>query len=67
MICYWEQNLSFCTLNGVWGDDFHKVNLKLEKEFILFLLYLIFLLLLFHIPQKAVETFMASPWYKQSC
>ena len=37
MICYKERNLSFCTLYGVWGDDFNKIFQILEKKiFILF-------------------------------
>ena len=26
LICYKERNLSFCTLYGVWGDDFYLKN-----------------------------------------
>ena len=38
MICYKERNLSFCTLNGVWGDDFYfkKILIQKKKNFILF-------------------------------
>ena len=36
LICYKERNISFCNLNGVWGDDFHKKFQILEKNFILF-------------------------------
>ena len=38
MVCYKERNLSFCTLYGVWGDDFHKNFQILEKkiDFVLF-------------------------------
>ena len=47
MVCYKEQNLSFCTLYGVWGDDFHKKFQILEKKiFILFFLTFNFLILL---------------------
>ena len=28
MVCFKEQNLSFCTFCGVWGDDFHKKFIK---------------------------------------
>ena len=33
MVCYKKQNLSFCTLYGVWGDDFQFYK---KKFFILF-------------------------------
>ena len=38
LVCYKERNLSFCTLYGVWGDDFHKKFHILEKKifFVLF-------------------------------
>ena len=39
MICYTEQNLSFCTLYGVWGDDFHKKFQILEKKKFHFVLF----------------------------
>ena len=32
MICYKEQKLCFCTLYGVWGDDFQKKLQILEKK-----------------------------------
>ena len=39
-----EQNLSFCTLNGVWGDDFRiKFKILEKKSFHFFLLDLVFL------------------------
>ena len=56
-----ERNLSFCTLYGVWGYDFHKKFQILEKSFILFYFIKIFmLLLLLHKPLKAVGTFRAN-------
>ena len=54
MICYKERNLLFCTLYGVWGDDFHqkKIQILEKKNFILFhfiyYFYVFFLLLLLH-------------------
>ena len=40
-----ERNLSFYTLYGVWGDDFHKSLQILEKNFIIFFLTFNFLML----------------------
>ena len=31
MVFYKERNLTFCTLNGVWGDDFHK-KFQIQKK-----------------------------------
>ena len=35
-----EQNLSFCTLYGMWGDDFHK-KFQILEIFFSFLLHFI--------------------------
>ena len=34
MICYNEQNLSFCILYGVWGNDFQILEEKKSFYFI---------------------------------
>ena len=39
MVCYKERNLSFCTLCGVWGDDFHKKFQILEEQSFHFVLF----------------------------
>ena len=66
---YKERKLSFCTLYGAWGDDFHKKFQILEKKNLFYFIshYVVMLLLLLHKPSKAVGTFRASPWYEQSC
>ena len=43
MICYKEGILSFCTLYGVWGDDFHKKFQILEFFFSFCFISFIFL------------------------
>ena len=49
MIGYKELNLSFCTLNGVWGDDFHKKFQISRKIFFLnFITFNFLMLLLLH-------------------
>ena len=63
MMCYKERKLSFCTLYGVWRDDFPKKFQNSEKKISFhFIPYNVFmLLLLLHKSSKAVETFRASP------
>ena len=49
LICYKERNLYFCTVNGVWGDDFHKKFQILEKKkFSFYFITINFLMLLLH-------------------
>ena len=43
LICYKEQNLSFCTLYGMWGMIFIKKSQILEKNFHFILFHLIFI------------------------
>ena len=51
MICYKEQNLSLCSLYGVWGEDFYRKNANLEKKVSFYFFTMIFLrLLLLHRP-----------------
>ena len=50
MICYKEQNLSFCTLYGVWGDNFQKKIQILEKKNFPFILLNLFFLRVFTAP-----------------
>ena len=49
MICYKERNLLFCTLYGVWGDDFHqkKIQILEEKKFHFISFHLLFLCFFF--------------------
>ena len=41
-ICYREQNLFFCTLYGVWGDDLNEQFQILEKKFFIFFYFIKF-------------------------
>ena len=57
MICYKERNLFFCSLYGVWGDDFQRKKVQMKKKIISFFITfnLLMILMLLLLPKRQSE------------